>query len=312
MLPDTKTPSTPVRPTARRALPGRYVDLMRDGIPTADYHRRGGPAVFGALVRIAMSASQRGWSRTAWADEICRPGNHLHTQLKVKRGKERRRAEVEKTLTDAWNAALRNVRDSPTLSGDDLRAIASERYEEVIELVAHADVDLSDVERAVLLYVARRGAESGFVRVRAPRRAIVEALDGPGLTAVRTAIGGLERSGLLVCVERGLPAGAHAKRRRAAVYEVRPDAYPRPDTSPIPVNRDVVPGDLSSGAPGTGSNGALALNCGAPGPHRLVLESPDGKQELIVDRETAMEIQSVLARRSGKAATPAGRHLRHE
>jgi len=53
------------RSTIPTALPGRIIDLIRDGAPQNDLQQRGDKAVRHALVRTAMSAQNRAWTYAA-------------------------------------------------------------------------------------------------------------------------------------------------------------------------------------------------------------------------------------------------------
>ena len=82
--------------TGRRALPGPIVDLIRDGIPDGTYNARGHRGVWQALVRVALSAVQRGHTETDLAAYITARGSRLGTQLVVDpdNGRDRQAREV--------------------------------------------------------------------------------------------------------------------------------------------------------------------------------------------------------------------------
>jgi hypothetical protein len=48
------------------ALPGFYVDTIRDGVDNTELKTRGNSALWFALRRSAMSASQHGWGFQDW------------------------------------------------------------------------------------------------------------------------------------------------------------------------------------------------------------------------------------------------------
>jgi hypothetical protein len=71
----------------RVSLPGRTVDLIRDGAPAADLARRGDSAVWSALLSTATSARQRGWTFPEWAAYVSEARSNLGRQARIKRGR---------------------------------------------------------------------------------------------------------------------------------------------------------------------------------------------------------------------------------
>jgi len=71
-----------------RALPGRYIDLIRDGVSSAQLKRSGRQAIWSALVSTAMSAQMRGWDEVEWTYLVLDPKSYLGYQARSK-GKDR-------------------------------------------------------------------------------------------------------------------------------------------------------------------------------------------------------------------------------
>lgn len=199
------------------ALPGKYVDLIRDGIPAAEFGAKGRSALFSALVSTAMSAQIRGWDEQAWVSLILEPKSRLGYQVRMRDAEHSvSPVQVQKRLTAAWERAWEyrteaNVRDAATVALD-----ARGRAGMVAMAVADPDVDLTDNERAVLAYAVERVSTSGWLAVAMPRTAIEEATD-LGNNPVRTALKNLERKGLLFTETRGA-AAKNPKYRRATTY----------------------------------------------------------------------------------------------
>lgn len=126
-------------------------------------------------------------------------------------------------LVRAWERARTQAAESPKWTADEARQSAVARAEVVRNLVADANADLTDVQRAVLAYAADRADETGSTRVNLPQQATAEALK---LTArqVRRALDTLGTRHLLICRERGRPSGPSAKvPPKASAYDL-PDA----------------------------------------------------------------------------------------
>lgn len=160
-----------------RAFPGWAIDLIRDGVPAKDLKSRGTRAVWSALVRTAASAQTRGQDRVEWEFLILDPASRLGTQVRLKDGqKARTRKAIAKTLTDAWDAAWewRTEQDAPW-DREQVATKAHERAAFVLDLVADADADLNDRERAVMAHAAQETQRRGMLRVALPWRSVMGA-----------------------------------------------------------------------------------------------------------------------------------------
>ena len=58
------------------------LDLIRDGVSTAELRARGDRAVWSALVRTASSATQRAWDAWEWAELVTQAGSVLGEQAR--------------------------------------------------------------------------------------------------------------------------------------------------------------------------------------------------------------------------------------
>ena len=170
-----------------RALPGWAIDMIRDGVPSADLRASGNRAVWRALVSTALSAQVRGWASGEWECLVLEPASRLGGQVRLRdRHKARTDKAVAKMLTDAWDRAWEYRTENPTWDRDQVQAEAAERAAAVLVAVADADADLSDRERAVLAYAARQTQERGMLRVALPWRAVMAATSLTEKVAKRT------------------------------------------------------------------------------------------------------------------------------
>lgn len=64
---------SPVDLAPRKALPSWVIDLLNDGAGRHPNSRE----LFGALVKIAMSARRRGWTEIEYRDEVSTKGMRL-------------------------------------------------------------------------------------------------------------------------------------------------------------------------------------------------------------------------------------------
>lgn len=205
-------------PAAGRALPGKMIDLIRDGVPDSDLKKPGRAAVWSALIKTAMSAQYRGWDQVEWEQLILEPRSYLGYQARCK-GKDRTlpAMQVAKQFDNAWERAweLRTARDAAWTPAQ-ARAEALERAELASRAVENPDVNLSRAERAVLAHVIEQTRQRGFTNVALPRRAIYAAT-GLGSTATTNALTGLKAKGLLFLHQAGQNAKG-VKYRRASIY----------------------------------------------------------------------------------------------
>lgn len=240
-----------------RALPGWAIDLIRDGARRGDLKAKGNRAVWAALVRTATSAQMRGQDRMEWEAVVLEPGSHLGTQVRLKDGHRARNSKaVAKTLSDAWEAAWEWRTQQPRAwDAQEVAQVALERAKAVMDLVADPETDLTDSQRAILAYAAEETRKRGLLRVALPRRDLI-AVTGLGLTALRTALRGLEAGGLLSLAEAGKPGGPKAREARANLYAL-------PDLSMSRGTRPVVPSTQTCGALTDQRHGAPLHTCGA-------------------------------------------------
>jgi hypothetical protein len=203
------------------------VDLARDGVPPAELRARGERAVWSAVVRIACSAVQRGYTETEFVDLVYHPRHNLHRQVSLKRGREARKPlGVRRHYESAWKAAREWVHEQGTpWARADAAAEAELRAHMLYTLAGDADLDLHDTDRDLLEYVANQAQWRQMTRVTVLWRAAAEGT-GLGKTAVQEALRRLVDRGLLVKISagrRGQPARNGLRgpsTARAAVYEL--------------------------------------------------------------------------------------------
>lgn len=307
-----------------RALPGRMVDLIHEGVPATDLvTERADRAVWNALFATAASANLRGWHQWQWEDLIFDANSHLGQQARRRgRGKVRTPEQFVALLDKAWTSADGWLEEQPPAKNrDEMRAQGNERARAVLAVVEDPAALLTDAERAVLDVIARavldrNAAGKAFDRVMMPRHKLLPAT-GLGLTALRTALHRLDERGLLVLVEKGRPRGPAAKQKaRANVYGLPTLSALRSAFRPIGVPEDgsVVPPAQICGAPSPETSGAPPQLFGAPSPATdpeaqmvtLTLSAPDPEQLAaalaLVRREVDVHVQ---ATRAEPAALPA-------
>lgn len=249
--------------THRTALPGRTVDLIRDGVRPADLRVGGDRAVWRALVSTAASALQRGHDFTDWAALVTETRSNLGRQMRLKGGtKERPQRAVERTLTKAWETAEKFVSEAPApfTRDDALAHVALVR-----DWTADADSPLDDNERAVMAAACVIAERNGTTRPALPRRTVIEGT-GLGERTVRTTLDRLHRRGLLVLEVRGR-AGGDVSRRRAGLYRL-PDAEAMETAYLYRGTRSMGPPAQVYGTPGQTAPGTPAQVYGTPTNHK--------------------------------------------
>jgi hypothetical protein len=241
-----------------RALPAWAIDLIRDGVRPADLRAKGSRAVWRALVRTASSAQVRGQDQMEWEYLILQPQSLLGTQVRLRDAHHTRTARaVTNTLSKAWETAWEwRTRQPNAWSAQEVTQVAQERAKAIIDLVADPDAALTDAQRAVLNYAASETQRRGLLKVALPREDFLKAT-GLGLTALRTALKGLEKSGLLTLAEAGKPKGPNTTKARANLYAL-------PSASMCRETRPVVPVAQTYGAPTDHQPGAPRHTYGAP------------------------------------------------
>lgn len=182
-----------------RALPGQYVDLIREGVQVST-RSRGDIEVYNALVRTAMSATQRGWSFAEWSALVREDGSDLGRQLGRRGGDGRNRSAeaIRRSLRKAWTTAERQTALSPPTTPEDARQAAAE----VEAFAANPDANLPDVWRAILAHAGTVAHTNSTIRPALPRHQIVAAT-GYGDRTIRTALAKMDAAGLLRVAVRG-------------------------------------------------------------------------------------------------------------
>ncbi len=196
--------------TAQRSLDGPLIDLIRDGVPDlADAHGRDYDVpVWNALVRTAMSATQRGHGFDQWIVYVTESRSHLGQQARRMGGrKDRSDREWREHLGKCWNRAQEVIAARPTITPEHI----AERIAAVRATVADGETRLEDDERAVLAAVAELAEHHGTTRPACPRRE-VQGLAGISDPRTRVALSSLISRGVLTIARRGR-AGDLGKRR---------------------------------------------------------------------------------------------------
>jgi hypothetical protein len=205
-----------------RALPGRTIDLIRDGVPARDLRAMGDAMVRRALLSTAASAMQCGWTDIDWSSEILHARSRLGHQVRVARDGRRQltKREVQHRLDEAWDRATEYVSNTPAWDRDTMRADAEDRARRAREIAADPGADLTDAMRAVLVHAADLADKWGLHRLTLPGRAVADAT-GLSHKAARTALAALHETDLLRLEDRGR-GGADVTKRRAARYRLLP------------------------------------------------------------------------------------------
>ena len=291
---DTGAPASTGSATPDRALPGWAIDLIRDGVTSADLKERGDRAVWSALLRIAHTAQIRGWGVVEWEAQILEDRNVLARQLRTKRdGRPKPARTVDKTLSKAWDAAWEHRTSRPTMDREQVAEAARQRAATARDVAADADNDLRESERDVLAHIAAETEERGLLRIACPWRTVADAVD-LGERATKNALRDLVRRGCLVLVERGRPGGPSAKGRGKANLYGLPEAQP---PHMCRGTRPVGPQTHTCGTSADPTHGAPTHTCGTP-------SQPSTHH----DRETDM-VQITVSAKDPEALTEAIRRL---
>lgn len=200
-----------------RALPGPMIDLIRDGVPASDLRRRGGRAVWSALVRTAASAKQRGWDCWEWIELIEQRQSKLGTQAMLERGKAINQRRFRTRLTGAWETAEKWVDERPAAwSPEDIRIeIAAVRTWLTVAA-------MPDDHTAVMIHAVDTADRLGTTRPALPWRQVAEAT-GLNPRRTRDTLAALIEDQALTLDQRGY---AGRTKRRANLYRL-PDAAAR-------------------------------------------------------------------------------------
>jgi hypothetical protein len=198
--------------TGRRNLPGKIIDLVRDGVPVADLRAAGSDdrAIDNALVRVAMSAQRHEWTQADWiglvAERCCSElGNQAARDGKGKP------VDLHNRLVRCWNRAEKKLAGLPSpFSRDDVLR----RIEIVRQWLRTEPVVLTVEDRLVLAALCDLAEKYRTCQPTAPWRAIEEILKlGP--SPIRRTLDRLDRLGIAPRVERGKSG---TKNPKAAVF----------------------------------------------------------------------------------------------
>ncbi|MDO8122326.1 hypothetical protein Q6346_13505 [Isoptericola sp. b490] len=199
----------------------------------------------------AMSAQRRGWSFARWHALVTESRSTLGAQAGLRYAsngstRPRPRAQMEKTLAAAWEAAAANLESKSSAnytSQNVATRVAAARRLAADEDAAHTNGRrLNDADRAVLAYAADQAVARGFLLLALPWRRVADGT-GLGQRSVMNAFNRLDRSGYLKLRALGR-ADADPARRKASKYELMPAVRVRPvDRVPPP------PGNTTMGPP---------------------------------------------------------------
>lgn len=93
----------------KRALPGRWIDLARDGDTQGTYRSRSE-----AAMALALAMANHGWTHTDWHTEMTDPGNQLAAwALTRPDGTMRSRRDTARRLDHTWTKATKRVGEQP-------------------------------------------------------------------------------------------------------------------------------------------------------------------------------------------------------
>jgi hypothetical protein len=193
------------------------IDQIRDGVRVD----RGVPRdkeVWATLGRTALSALNHGMSQADWETNVFDARSVLGQQVKVDaRQRIRSQKTIRRMLDSAWARAEVRFASHPKWTTEEAAAEARQRAGQLLDLIADADVPLTDVERAVLERALTLARELGSTAVNLPSRATAERIDCTE-KRVRTALASLQRKGLLRLKERGRSAKDPSHRRANSYY----------------------------------------------------------------------------------------------
>jgi len=209
-----KTTVVPFPFELNRALPGWAVDCLQLGIPEAQARDR--RKVWGACVRIAMSAQRRGWSESEYLTEVSSRKHGLWRQLTTQRsGRPYPDPKGYKELRSAWEAARLNVNDVGSRTRDEIASDAMDLAFLWVEWITDHPGHLSETEASVVGYVIAETQRRGMLRVTCPGREVAEFAKTSHRTAARV-LQGLAERGLLIQHSPG--RRGTGSNRKAAIY----------------------------------------------------------------------------------------------
>lgn len=211
-------------PHLDRALPQLYMDLLLEGVRPSGQPSKG--EVFGALVKIAMSACARGWTEVQFLNEVTarsQVGGGRHRKWKEHqlwmqlREFSRTDEAAMKTLRKVWRCAIENLGDQQLRTGQDIRNDAIERAFQWADRIAEGRDGFTVTEAAVMGYVIAQTEQRGMMRVTCPAREAAEFAKVSIMTAYRT-LGVLVEKNCLVRESKG--RRGKPGNRRAAIYRL--------------------------------------------------------------------------------------------
>lgn len=201
-------------PELNRALPGWAVDYILFGIP--EDHARDRRKLWGACVRIAMSAQRRGWNESEYLTEVSSRKHGLWRQVTTQRdGRPYPDSKGYKELRSAWEAARLNVNDVGIRTRDDIASDAMDLAVLWVEWITDHPGQLSEIEASVMGYVITETERRGMLRVTCPGREVAEFSKTSHRTAARVLHRLVER-GLLIQHSSG--RRGTGTNRKAAIY----------------------------------------------------------------------------------------------
>lgn len=205
-----------------RAIPPWAINSLVDGLPKYTSARK----IWGMMLRIAMSAQSRGWTRIEFVNEVTRTERRKNRirQKRVSQHKlwlqlvacSRDEAHAFKQLDKAWAQGIENRANIGFRTAEDLIADAVENAYAWSDRLTEGKDGLSDREALVMYYVIDSIEKRQMSRVTCPSRDVGEFTGIPHMTAARI-LKRLTEKGFLLRFSRGHRSKDPGK-RRAAIY----------------------------------------------------------------------------------------------
>ena len=216
-----------------RALPRPTVDLIGFGAQRDSEDRR---PIYRALLRVAMSAYSRGWTKDEWRwaleDGLVHGGkrhNALWRQVIYRRSQRVSITVIHALLDKAWDQAVKNVTEDEQLQRDP--SILAKEWREAIPFLkktlgakgnAIKPKLLTRTEVLVMGWVTDEVVRRDFHKVTCPGRGVAEGCGIDHKSAV-SALKTLCQNGFLIQVDPGR-SGVGAG-RKAAIYRLPKSDY---------------------------------------------------------------------------------------